>query len=374
MADLGIAGGATPFWLCQIGGAGIPQICRNISRAVPSIDDGSTNAIFTTYYGSYPILDYGYPQKPQWCNGGIPQLANLSYHAERMSHDLDARVDKEFTGLIVLDYESWWPTWNGTTNELYRNASRALARSQLPAGASDAQVEHKAIADFDAASLAFFTFSATKTKQLRPRARVAFYSGILTNYWHDDPAADEALFTAQIPWWESVDVIMPDIYLPYSSPDSNRTKLIEYATRRLDAAAQVNALLAKAGKATKPIIPYTWYRYHESGAPSALSLLSDSDAELEFFGAKLRATANNAIIWGSERDPSNASKVLSWFQRHASQFDQYYGHSKQRVQDPIEPRGRVPPDPPSDGMPARRYGGAPIDPYGPVPTWQPCSL
>ena len=48
---------ASPFWMCQLGGSA--KLCPNVSHLVPGIDDGSSNQIFTTYFGRLPILDYG---------------------------------------------------------------------------------------------------------------------------------------------------------------------------------------------------------------------------------------------------------------------------------------------------------------------------
>ena len=358
------------FWQCQIGGNA--SICPNISKAVASIDDGSSNILFTTYYGAMPILDYA-PRTtgdtPSWCNGGIPQLANYSLHARNMARDLDSRIPADYSGLIVFDYEAWWPTWNATTNELYKNASRALARSQLPAGASDAQVEANAIADFDAASIKFFSFTATRTKELRPMARVGIYSGVLTSYWHADPAAQAAIAKQQLPWWETMDVIMPSIYLPYSSACANETMLEAYVKGRLSGAVEVNSLLAAQGKPRKPIVPYTWYRYHpEPTSPSSLQLLGGSDVGLEFFGAQLRSIADHAIIWGSEAAGPAGDATLAWFKKHERDFDA--GARAPSGAPRACENAMVTDEPPRVNAPR----GPPIDPRGPVPPFMACGL
>ena len=131
-------------YLCSIVGSGGAGLCDNISAAVgPTITAGQVIEL-TTYFGALPCLGCS---PGLWCNGGIPQLANLTLHAERMTKDLAERVKPEFDGFIDVDYESWSPSWN-LTSESYRNASRALARTQLPAGVSDAAIESKAVVDF----------------------------------------------------------------------------------------------------------------------------------------------------------------------------------------------------------------------------------
>ena len=373
---------APTFWLCQV--LGSAKLCPNISRAVPSIDDGSSNVLFTTYFGAYPILDSPPATKAghRWCNGGIPQLANLSLHAQHIERDLDAKVSTAFAGLVVLDYESWWPIWNATTNELYRNASRALARSQLPPDASAADVETKAVADFNEASLRFHIFTVNYTRHLRPHARIGIYSGIQASYWHDEPALDLYIARAQLPWWDSLDVIMPSVYLPYSSAVVPAANLSAYVARRLSGAAQVNTLLRQDGKPPKPIIPYVWARYHESSSPHALELLTEADAQIEFFGMALRKVATQAIIWGNENVGPNAPKVLRWFAQRKVEFGAEPSRPTMEQQPAAaswkkDARALLAPKPgqkPSNSAVASLSPHPPIDPHGPIPPFVHCNL
>jgi hypothetical protein len=155
---------------------------------VPQIDDGSTNRLLTTVFGRWPFIDYKteLPSPVSWCNGGIPQLANYSAHLKQMTLWLDKITPPDYDGLLVWDLEQWWPTWNGTNNELYKNASLALARKQLPAGATDQEVKAKAQRDFTNASLSMYIFTNEQTKRLRPNARVGWYGGLNAPYWTDD--------------------------------------------------------------------------------------------------------------------------------------------------------------------------------------------
>ena len=383
----------TAFWMCQVGGTS--ALCPNISRAAPAIDNGGSNQIFTTYYGRMPILNFP-PRttagKPSWCNGGVPQLANLSLHSARMSQHLDSLLPVNYTGLIVIDYESWWPTWN-TSSELYHNASRAVARSQLPANASESMIEAKAKADFDTASIDFFTFTTTETKRLRPHARVGFYAGTTTGsaYWSYSAERDHAIHTAQLKWWAAVDVLMPSLYLPYNSasvPGVTPANLTTYVQRLQNSSRDINALLEAHGIQPKPIVPYTWYRYHDGSSPGALALLSDQDADIEFFQL-LRGMASQVMIWGNEAIGPNAFDTVDFFTRHAGQFGQFGrdGDSDAMrvsaaasspaalgvIEDAAE-RARA------DRQAMRITPGAasspspPIDPHAVVPPWQECSL
>jgi hypothetical protein len=63
--------------------------------------------LLTSYYGKMPCLNCGTAKGNkghQWCNGGIPQLANRTAHVSKMEKDMDARVPKNYTGWIVHDW------------------------------------------------------------------------------------------------------------------------------------------------------------------------------------------------------------------------------------------------------------------------------
>ena len=55
-------------------------------------------------FGQMPCLNCGTPHGNhghQWCNGGIPQLANTTAHVAAMERDMASRVPENFTGFIV---------------------------------------------------------------------------------------------------------------------------------------------------------------------------------------------------------------------------------------------------------------------------------
>jgi len=59
--------------------------------------------LFTTYFGRLPLIE----PSGKWCNGGIPQLANVSQHTGKVRTDLLSRLNSSYTGYVVVDYESW---------------------------------------------------------------------------------------------------------------------------------------------------------------------------------------------------------------------------------------------------------------------------
>ena len=157
----------------------------------PSIALGEV-VLLTSYYGKMPCLNCGTAKGNhghQWCNGGIPQLANLTAHVAAMERDMDAKVPSNFTGWIVHDCEAWVIPWalsgnghadSGSRYAAYENASVALARSLNPT-ASEAELNKIAAAAYTKAGIDLLVLTVHTTKRLRPHiAGVGFLPRIIT--------------------------------------------------------------------------------------------------------------------------------------------------------------------------------------------------
>ena len=157
-----------------------------------------------------PCLNCGTPHGNhghQWCNGGIPQLANTTAHVAAMERDMASRVPENFTGFIVhvsfsrtqadldcctlsscsdgfsvgsrrgQDWEAWVVPWELSGNghadnsggrfKAYQNASVALARSLHP-DKSEAELEEIAAAAYTKAGIDLLVLTVQTTKRLRP--------------------------------------------------------------------------------------------------------------------------------------------------------------------------------------------------------------
>jgi hypothetical protein len=367
---------AEPFYLCSITGNN-GSICDTIGKTVgPNLAIGRVVEL-TTYFGALPCIGCTAAHADDWCNGRIPQLANLSWHAAKIKQDLDLAVPPDFDGILDVDYESWWPKWN-LTSDSYRNGSRALARSQLPQGASDGQVELKAVSDYDSAALNFFVYTAQQVQQQRPKATVGYYGFPTAPYYHYNLTLLTAMNRALLPLWRQIDVLMPSLYLPYQSGTNFTplTALHEYVDHRLGMAAQVNEMLSAEGSKPRKVVPYTWYRYHGSSEPYALQLLNDNDTALEFSAPELTRAVDGAIIWGSEKTAQQAKEVEGYFQ---VQRDLFRGGGAPQRTNRTTTAARV------EATAARTTAAAvaagtglrsppPVDPRGPVPPWKSCGL
>jgi hypothetical protein len=151
--------------------------------------------LLTSYYGKMPCLNCGTAKGNkghQWCNGGIPQLANRTAHVSKMEKDMDARVPKNYTGWIVHDWEAWVVPWalsgnghadSGSRYAAYENASVALARSLNPQ-ASEEELNQIAAAAYTKAGIDLLVLTVQTTKRLRPNiAGAGFYGLPHKQYW-----------------------------------------------------------------------------------------------------------------------------------------------------------------------------------------------
>lgn len=95
VAQADASSGYKLFW--NVGGA--PGI--DLSPFPLVVEDGLI--LFTTYFGDFPEIQ----TSGKWCNGGIPQLANITAHTAKIKTDFLARTNATFEGYVVVDYESW---------------------------------------------------------------------------------------------------------------------------------------------------------------------------------------------------------------------------------------------------------------------------
>ena len=240
-----------------------------ITKVAPAVDFTREVKLLTTYFGRYPCIGCGGPTKPLWCNGGLPQLANYTIHKAMMERDMASAIpDPNFAGYIVHDYEAWSPPW-GMASAVYRNASIALARAQSPPGTPEPAIEALAERSYDTAALEFLTFTINTTKALRPKAAgVGFYGYPHHTYWGNE--TQQSVYNdALMPLWRAQTALHPSIYLPYGTKPTCTgpgcaTKQMQdaWVDGGMNEAARISQKLVDEGGAARPILPYSWYRYH----------------------------------------------------------------------------------------------------------------
>ena len=340
-------------------------------KQLPQIHVGKVQ-LLTEYFGQYPCIGCGSSTQPLFCNGGIPQLANLAEHARSIKADLDARVPENYSGYLVQDYEEWAPQRYET---VYLNASIVLARQRDPSLRGLALVA-AAREQFQNASLRFLTYTLETVRRLRPNASGYGYYGLPENdYWPGYPDANLSKANdAMLPVWKASSAIYVSLYLPYKSgTDVSLARNQQYIDGVLTEASRVAELV----QPPLPVVPYAWYRYHE-GEPSGLQLLTKEDTNLEFVRPFARfPRVGPAIIWGEEDTPACVNETVGWFLNNSAVFgaqttEAQRGPSRQSTRDGVCPVAE------SRGLSAPRGGGLhpsfPADGSVPLPAWAGCGL
>ena len=230
---------------------------------------------------------------------------------------------------------------------------------------SDAELEQVAVREYNAAAQRFLVMSLKTVQQLRPDAAgVGYYGYPAHQYWPRSPTASE-LNDMQMAVFAASSALFPSIYLPYKSgADQPLTRNRQYVSAAMNETMRVRSKLSSS----LPILPYSWYRYHD-GEPHGLELLTDEDSALEFVEPFGMADLAGMIVWGNEETSADAHETTSYFDQHAKMFE--------------EPGRRTSWSKlPADNSAASSGGGEaeagpimPVDPKGPVPTvWTGCGL
>uniref|UniRef100_A0A3B3ZMJ8 Hyaluronidase n=1 Tax=Periophthalmus magnuspinnatus TaxID=409849 RepID=A0A3B3ZMJ8_9GOBI len=139
-------------------------------------------------------------------NGGLPQVASLSQHLEKMPEVVKKYIrEPQAKGLAVIDWEEWRPLWirNWDAKDIYRKHSRELVRQKYPTWPDEQTLK--------------------LAKHLRPNQLWGFYlfpdcynhdyRRTLENYTGRCPDVEVAR-NEQLKWlWEESTALFPSIYM-----------------------------------------------------------------------------------------------------------------------------------------------------------------
>jgi hypothetical protein len=246
--------------------------------------------------------------------------------------------DAEYDGLLVLDYEYFSPNWTGHRNTPSTEARDAIdwdniddwretLRDTRPfqlAGMTPAQQEAYFRQEYLATTREFFERTFNEVKQLRPRAKVAFYNQPCQSYWpYRDPVQAAALRqgdSEESQWFfDMVDVICPSVYPLYESvPDSQTPGAHQDRERDFDSYVRANITEALRLAHGKPVYPYVTYQYHPSVGPLGYLAANPYNATHAIEVAR-ELGCNGVVLW-------------SWFQRQ-----QEYDSCRPMVQNVFAP-------------------------------------
>ena len=299
-----------------------------VHATVPSIRVGLLKS--PSGVGAFPCIDCGPVGSPLFCNGGLPQLVNLTDHFRRLEHDLlTARsIPPNYTGHIALDFEEWRAdmmqppdAWGSARfAALYRNASIAWAREQVGSEFPEGQLAAFAQAELATAMLRVLTETLRFLRGLFPSAAgVGLYGYPSKHYWPLPPGenqsqADDALTAL----YAASTALYPSIYLPYPSGVGEHHQTLARNTEYVDSVLRESVRVARqhTGVDGQPlgVFPFAWYRYDDA----TNDFLSANDTALEFVRPLGFDGVRSVVVWGKEKTAADIANVERYFVENAA--------------------------------------------------------
>lgn len=200
-------------------------------------------------------------------------------HQTKFTADMNATIpDVNFTGMIVLDYEHWWPSWEWTPAPVQQAWDTYIRtnRTDLLVGRPQAEWPGIIQTEYKKEVRKYYEFTINLSKTLRPKAKVSVYGLPLRSYWifngvpqyGFDLNGYRQLHEQELGWYfDLVDVICPSIYPVYKvgTPASGNIH---------DPSANEAFILGMVSEAVrnsrgKPVYPFFMVKYHvSSGYPN----------------------------------------------------------------------------------------------------------
>lgn len=245
-------------------------------------------------------------------NGGLPQLASLTQHYEKMPEGVQKYIrEPEAKGLAVIDWEEWRPLWirNWDTKDIYRSKSRELVAKKNPQWTPE-QVGKVAQQEFELSARKFMLETLKLAKNLRPNQLWGFYlfpdcynhdyRGGLENYTGRCPAVEIAR-NDQLNWlWMECTALFPSIYMGSVLKSTHYGRL--FVRNRVKEAMR----LASVGDGlARPVFVYTRPTYI-----SEMTVLTEMDL-ISTIGESVALGAAGVVFWGDTSYASSKAHCLS---------------------------------------------------------------
>lgn len=268
-------------------------------QIVASPNEGFVKQNLTIFYkdrlGLYPYFE---PDETP-VNGGLPQMASLTLHLEKMPEGVQKYIrEPGATGLAVIDWEEWRPLWirNWENKDIYRKHSRKLVHQKNPTW-PDLQVSKVAQQEFEMSARKFMLETLKHAKNLRPNQLWGFYlfpdcynhdyKYTLESYTGRCPDVEVAR-NEQLKWlWTESTALYPSIYMTtvLRSSASGRQFVRNRVKEGMRLASSGNGL-------ARPVFVYTRPTYANS-----LEQLTEADL-VSTIGESVALGAAGIILWG----------------------------------------------------------------------------
>lgn len=192
---------------------------------VASPNEGFVRQNLTIFYkerlGLYPYYERGGTAR----NGGLPQLASLTQHLEKMPEGLQKYIrEPEAKGLSVIDWEEWRPLWirNWELKDIYRAKSREMVARKNPSWTAEL-VGKVAQQEFELSARKFMLETLKLARNLRPNQLWGFY--LFPDCYNHDYKNGQKIYTGRCPevevsrndqlnWlWTECTAFFPSVYM-----------------------------------------------------------------------------------------------------------------------------------------------------------------
>ncbi|XP_030632121.1 hyaluronidase-2 [Chanos chanos] len=281
-------------------------------QIVASPNEGFVRQNLTIFYkdrlGLYPY----YERDGTAVNGGLPQVASLTQHLEKMPQGVQKYIrEPAAKGLAVIDWEEWRPLWirNWDAKDVYRNRSRHLVSQKNPTWSQE-QVAKVAQQEFELSAQKFMLETLRLAKSLRPEQLWGFYlfpdcynhdyRNGLKNYTGRCPDV-EMTRNDQLKWlWTESTALFPSIYM------GTVLRSTPFGRQFVRNRVKEGMRLAAAGDGlARPVFVYTRPTY-----ANELTLLTEMDL-VSTIGESVALGAAGVILWGDSTYASSYSACHS---------------------------------------------------------------
>ncbi|XP_077386479.1 hyaluronidase-2-like [Festucalex cinctus] len=275
-------------------------------QIIASPNEGFVKQNLTIFYTDRLGLYPHYEPDGTPVNGGLPQVASLARHLEKMPEGVNKYIrEPKAKGLAVIDWEEWRPLWirNWEAKDIYRRHSRELVRQKNPTWPPD-QVYKVAMQEFELSAKTFMLETLKLAKHLRPNQLWGFY--MFPDCYNHDYRRTLESYTGRCPdvevarnellnWlWTESTALFPSIYLGTVLRSSASGR--QFVRNRVKEGMR----LASSGDGlARPVFVYTRPTYRNS-----LEQLTEMDL-VSTIGESVALGAAGIILWGDAAYASN---------------------------------------------------------------------
>nr|QHO60718.1 salivary hyaluronidase [Sergentomyia schwetzi] len=257
--------------------------------------------------GLWPSLEHG-----KIINGGMPHHGNLTLHLDELEKYIEKNIPRNYTGLAVVDMESWRPVFRQNTGWMlvYRNLTQEEVQLENPSLAKALQDDptnkrlmnelfHKAAKIFEPNAKEFMEMSLEKLKKWRPGTKWGYYGFPYcfnmygnTNATRREMCPDIVQKENNVTKWlfQAYNHWFPSVYVPEENFSvDERRQLVQGRVKEFLRLKQMFNPRAN-------IYPYVWFTYNLKD-----NYLTEEDLKNTLSTLK-KGKMDGAVIWGSSKN------------------------------------------------------------------------